>query len=155
MLALLLALVIDEGHEGANVTLVSAPGLGAIQVGEPLDFGGNLGQSLELRVAERPLGMQLKRMQFFQRSPQKQDNKSTWTSIKQVGMGARAYKYNQALLVAVIEFVSKKKVAANMALPVPCPLSSQGVVPPFGAQWGGIGNQQYHGFLEPIQVIPA
>ncbi|KXB13424.1 hypothetical protein ADT31_00340 (plasmid) [Xylella fastidiosa] len=59
------------------------------------------------------------------------------------------------MFAAVVEFVGQQKITPDMALPVPFPIATQGVIEPFRPERVIVGDQQQHCFLEPIHVIAA
>ncbi len=75
--------------------------------------------------------------------------------LEQIGMRTGAHEYDQAMFSVVIELVGQQKITADMALPIPFPVDAQWVIKPFRSKRGIVGDQQEHGFLEPVHVVPA
>ena len=62
--------------------------------------------------------------------------------IEQIGMRAGAHEHNQAMLPAAIELVGQQKIAADMALPMSFPVTTQRVIEPFRPERAIVGDQQ-------------
>lgn len=75
--------------------------------------------------------------------------------FEQVSVRARANENNQANLPRVIDFISKQKIATDVALAMPDPISLQGMIQPLGWQGPITGNQQHHRLFEPVEIVTA
>ena len=62
--------------------------------------------------------------------------------LEQIGVCSGSYKDNQPMFAAVIKFVGKQKVTANMTLPMPDPIATQRVIEPFWPNWPIVRDQQ-------------
>ena len=56
-------------------------------------------------------------------------------------MCAGTNEHNQSMFSAVIKFVGQQKVATNMALPIPFPVTAQWMIKPFRSKRTIIGDQ--------------
>ena len=54
-----------------------------------------------------------------------------------------------------LQTVDQQEVATDMALAVVGPVTLERVIKPFGPQWGIVGDEQQHRFLQPLQVVAA
>lgn len=75
-------------------------------------------------------------------------------SLKQFGMCSRADKNDEAVLAFIYNFVSQQEVAADMTFTMAVPIAGQRMIKPFGAKRRIIGDQQQHGFLELVHIVP-
>ena len=70
-------------------------------------------------------------------------------------MCAGADIFDQAVFHVEIELVGQQKMYADRALPLPDLVAAQRVIEPRCAKWGIVGDQQEHGVLQPVHVVPA
>lgn len=75
--------------------------------------------------------------------------------LEQFGIGTGAYEDNQASRAAVIKLVRQQEVTPDVALTMPVLIATEQVIPPFRTERAIVGDQQKHGVLEPVQVVPA
>ena len=75
--------------------------------------------------------------------------------LEQIGVCSCAHEHYQAMFSAVIELLRQKKVAANMAFPMPFPVPTQWMIEPLWAERSIVGDQQQHCLLEPVHVVPT
>lgn len=73
--------------------------------------------------------------------------------LEQFGVRASAHEDNPTGFTAIIELVRQQKITADVA-PMPLPFVAQRVVELFSPERAVVGDQQEHGFLEPVHVVP-
>ena len=79
-----------------------------------------------------------------------------WWSFEKLGVGASADKVDGAArLRQIIDLIDQEEIPADMAFSVICPCALQSVIPPFGTEWGLVGDELEHDRLEPMHVVPA
>ena len=70
-------------------------------------------------------------------------------------MSTVAHENNPSTFARVVERVDEQKVAADVALTMARPFSSQRVVALFWWQWPVVGDQQHHSLFQPVHVVAA
>ena len=73
------------------------------------------------------------------------------SGVKQFGVRPRAYKVDDASL----DLINEQEITADMAFPVIFPISLERVILPLRTKKRVVGDQQHHGFPEPMHVVPA
>jgi len=76
--------------------------------------------------------------------------------FEQFRMGAGADEHNHTCPAALVDLIGQKKITAHMTLAMPVPFATQRMIPPCRTQRAIVGDQQQqHGLVEPIHVVPA
>lgn len=70
-------------------------------------------------------------------------------------MCSTANEHHHATFAGIVEGVDQQEVAADVAIAMPGPIASQGVVQPFGSERSVIGDKQCHRLFQPVHVVPA
>lgn len=75
---------------------------------------------------------------------------------KQLGMSTGTHENYLAWFAVINELVGQQEIAADVTFAVADPVATgQRMVLPFRPERAIVGNQQQHGFLEPVHVEPA
>src|SRR5271165_5623046 len=83
-------------------------------------------------------------------------NNRSWECIgglfEQVRVRARAHKSDDFVRRLAIKAIDQEEIATNVAFAMSRPLAGQNVIQPLRSQRAVIGDEQYHQFLEALQV---
>jgi len=71
---------------------------------------------------------------------------------RQVRVRARAHESDDFVQCLAIEAIDQEEIAANVAFAMSRPRAGQSVIQPLRSQRAVIGDEQYHPFLETLQV---
>ena len=74
--------------------------------------------------------------------------------LEQFRMRTGAHEDNYAGSCPVVDLISQKKITSDMALAMPVPIATQGMIVPSRTKRAIVGDQKQHHFLEAVHVVP-